>query len=384
MKQFTLFIAAILGCLTATAQQRSTPMHFDRYLFVNVVVGDTLRTEFVFDTGAGTTLIDSTLAHSYGIRGQNIIQANMIGLGGTPVSALYVLDPIKIALGQYNYHSAGTVFASMDDVVEGCNGVIGITAVADTIFGIDYIKHRFNIYDRQELQALTGFSAIPFRVSDGGFIIVEVEVIADERTNDRIKAEMIFDTGSPNTLTFTPSSEQVGALINRFADRAVYEYGKIGVGGKSTVSMAKADGICFAGHLLGSSIIQISDNNTDVHSRENGAGIIGNDIFRRFEIIVDMPERVMYVRPNLDFLMSKPTYFPDFVIGKVADHCFVNAVTDRSPELQVGDLIERLNYLPLCAFSSDRIDAIFNTQGVAYTLLITRDEQQKMVAYKNS
>ena len=112
-------------------------------------------------------------------------------------------------------------------------------------------------------------------------------------------------------------------------------------------------------------------------------GNLGMEILKKFNLVIDYPDSVMYLKPNIFYRdafvhdMSGLEYFAD---GPGLNHIVVSRVEPGSAGYQAGvqpgDEIVGINFKPTASMSLEEIDAIFkSTPG--RTILINYVHQKQ-------
>lgn len=250
---------------------------------------DTLN--FVFDTGSGGISLDSLTVQYLGLKTQ-LSDKTIRGIAG-----------IKMVEFAYD-HTLKLPGLSVDKLDFHVNDYELLTSVygikIDGIIGFSFLR-RFIVnldYDRQVIEV---YSPGRFRYPKGGYMLhpdfstlpLQVATIADERT---INARFIFDTGAG--LTFLLSKEFVTDSVVFKRKRKFYPTQAEGLGGKKMMDITVAKEVKLGPYKFRNVPVHVFDDEYNVTSYPLQGGLIGNDMMRRFNVILNYPDRSIYIKPN--------------------------------------------------------------------------------------
>ena len=104
--------------------------------------------------------------------------------------------------------------------------------------------------------------------------------------------------------------------------------------------------ITVGGHALNDVRIAWSGNSKGSLADDRYAGLVGNELLERFDVIMDFAHWVIYLRPNRNFSAPQPNYF-GIAFTPMADHWIVNGLLEggnaEKAGLRRGDRIESIN-----------------------------------------
>jgi predicted aspartyl protease len=172
-------------------------------------------------------------------------------------------------------------------------GVLGMDLLKDFVIRIDYVRHTIEFIKPGKFQPPLGrFVGLPLDLGDHGPMVPATvrseggsatgQFLLDTGDNGALELSRPFQDANPG-LKFTPFAQS----------------GASGVGGV----MLNAEAVCPALVLGG---IAVAHPLVDLDQAAQGAGPgvdggIGNEIWRRFDVILDLPHRKLYLRKNTQF-----------------------------------------------------------------------------------
>lgn len=250
---------------------------------------DTLN--FVFDTGSGGISLDSTTIEYLGLKKQlsdktirGIAGVKMVEFAYDHTLRLPGLDVEKLDFHINDYDLLTSVYGMKID------GIIGFSFLRRYIVQLDY--------DKQIMQVYTPGS---FKYPRGGYMLrpdfstlpLQEASISDQR---QVNGRFIFDTGAG--LTFLLSREFVTDSTIFKRKRKFFPTQAEGLGGKKMMDITVAKEIKIGPYKFRNIPVHVFEDEFNVTSYPLLGGLIGNDIMRRFNIVLNYPERCIYIKPN--------------------------------------------------------------------------------------
>lgn len=198
-------------------------------------------------------------------------------------------------------------------------------------------------YDKQIMEVYTPGR---FRYPKGGYELrpdfttlpLQMATIEDERA---IHARFIFDTGAG--LTFLLSKEFVEDSTVFKRKRKFYPTQAEGLGGKKMMDITVAKEVKLGPYKFKNVPVHVFDDEYNVTSYPLQGGLIGNDVMRRFNVILNYPERSIYIKPNNHFPESFDYSYTGLGIYLINGEIRVIDIIKGSPGdkagFQPGDII---------------------------------------------
>lgn len=256
---------------------------------------DTLN--FVFDTGSGGISLDSTTVDflklttvktEKTIRGIAGIKNVDFTMGHT--LKLGTLAAEKLDFHINDYELLTSVYGIRID------GIIGYSFLRRYIVRLDYDNMVIEVY-----------SPGSFKYPRGGYMLkpnfstlpLQSAVIQDDRL---IASRFIFDTGAG--LSFLFSKDFVDDSVVFRKNRKFYPTQAEGLGGKRQMSVSVVKEVKLGPYKFKRVPVHIFEDEYNVTSYPLLGGLIGNDILRRFNVILNYPEQSIHIKPNTHFSES--------------------------------------------------------------------------------
>lgn len=295
---------------------------------------DTLN--FVFDTGSGGISLDSMTVEYLGLK-KELSDKTIRGIAGIKqvefaynhTLKLPGLQVEKLDFHINDYELLTSVYGIKID------GIIGFSFLRRFIVNLDYDKQVMEVYTPGR-----------FRYPKGGYMLrpdfttlpLQLATIEDERA---INARFIFDTGAG--LTFLLSKEFVEDSTVFRRKRKFYPTQAEGLGGKKMMDITVAKEIKLGPYKFRNVPVHVFDDEYNVTSYPLLGGLIGNDVMRRFNVILNYPERSIYIKPNNHFPESFDYSYTGLGIYLINGEIRVIDIIKGSPGdkagFQPGDII---------------------------------------------
>ena len=292
---------------------------------------------FIFDTGCGGASLDSGTCDHFkltpqlspfyirGIAGkyqQRLLQGMSLSIGGL------TLDSLTMQVNDYDILS--TVYG------EKIDGIIGYSFFSRYLVWVNYDSSLMDVYTKG-----------PVRYPKGGFLLrprlfglpmLEGKV-ADARD---INSRFYFDTGAGLCLLFSSEFTTDSAVFAPRRKKPVPAQGA-GLGGKTDMQLTILRSFSLGPFHFRQIPTYIFDDSYDVTSYPQLGGLIGNDLLRRFNLIVNYPRSEIYIIPNSSYHAPFDYSYSGVNIGLIDGQVMITDVMRGSPGdlagLREGDMI---------------------------------------------
>ena len=288
---------------------------------------DTLN--FVLDTGSGGISLDSltclrlnlkpqpsdkTILGIAGIRQVKFIYNQTLNLPGLSV------DSLDFHINDYDILTS--VYGDKID------GIIGYSFFARYIVKIDYDSMKVYVYSRGN-----------YRYPRGGFlirpIIASLPIVSAGVKDARdVNARFYFDTGAGLcSLLSTDFASDSNILDSR---RKTFYTQAQGLGGKANMQLTTVKEVRLGPYRFRNVPTYIFEDQYNVTSYPNLGGLVGNDILRRFNVILNYEHRIIYLTPNSHYRDLFDYSYTGLGIYWVNDEVRVGDVMKDSPAEKAG------------------------------------------------
>jgi hypothetical protein len=251
---------------------------------------DTLN--FIFDTGSGGISLDS--ATTIRLKIPSVLSDKTIrGIAGIrKVSFIYnqSLHLPNLSVDSLNFHiSDYDILTSVYG--EKIDGIIGYSFLSRYIIKLNYDSSIMEVYT-------TGTTKYP----KGGFLLRPIFAglpVQGARVKDAVEifSRFYFDTGAGLCLLLSSDFVSDSALFNEKKKKPVYTEGE-GLGGKIVMQLTTVKDFRLGPYHFRNVPAYVFDDVYNVTSYPSLGGLIGNDLLRRFNVVLNYERREIYLTPN--------------------------------------------------------------------------------------
>ena len=284
---------------------------------------------FVLDTGSGGISLDSTTASYLGVE-RKLSDKTVRGIAG-----------IKNVEFTYNHtlNLEGVSVANLDfhindyDILTSAygiriDGIIGYSFFRRFIVAIDYEKMMFEVltpgtfkYPRGGYLLKPQFSTLPMQM-------------ASVRDNEDITAKFYFDTGAGLCMLLNENLVQDSSLLR--SKRKLYPTEAEGLGGKKSMSLTVVKEVRVGPYKFRNVPVYVFNDEFNITQYPVLGGLLGNDLMRRFNIIVNYPEQQIYIKPNKRYTDSFDYSYSGLGMYLVDGSITVTDIMKKSPAEDAG------------------------------------------------
>jgi hypothetical protein len=285
---------------------------------------------FIFDTGCGGVSLDSMTAQrlnlvphssSDSIRGIAGVRQEKLLDGMRLLVGTVTLDRIKMQVN--NYDVLSSLYGDHID------GILGYTFFSKYLVRVDYDNSRIDIY-----------SEGPVQYPKGGYLLRPLLAglpIMEGRLNDTrdINSRFFFDTGAGLCLLFSSVFTADSAVFGPKKKRPVRAEGA-GLGGKKEMQLTTLKNFSIGPFRFHQIPTYVFDDSYDVTNYPQLGGLIGNDLLRRFNLILNYSRSEIYLVPNGSFNEPFDYSYSGLTIAWIGGKIVVADVMKDSPGEEAG------------------------------------------------
>ena len=285
----TLFL-----CLAVSGQEMDFE-YFKNHIYLKADVNDR-RANMVFDTGATEAVIlDSTFIVQKGLEFKQIGKARVGGAGTGQQITRIIIGEVTMTLGGRKYTPQMTPILRLRAILgDQADGIIGMDAFKGKVLSWDYRSGKISVMDKLTLGATEGYTKVPYEVWDKAYrILVPIEVKVDDKTT--ITGKGIMDVGSGQGIDFTSPTAKKNNLA-RLEGKQAFHQDIGGVGGQSSGYKIPVSSIIIGGLPVKLDTASFSNDSKGAFASADYAAIIGNKVWEQFSIILDLKNKVLYIK----------------------------------------------------------------------------------------
>lgn len=256
------------------------------------------------------------------------------------------------------------------------DGIIGFSVFRRYIVKINYDSMRIDICSQGSI-----------RYPKGGFLLKPVigtlpvhrARVKDQGTYD---SRFLHDMGAAVCIMLSRDFVEDSGLLRK--KRKLYPKVGEGIGGKIAMDITVVRELRIGPYRFKNVPAYIFDDEFNITSYPYQAGLIGNDIFRRFNVILNYEKRDIYLTPNSHFKEPFNYAYVGMEIYTEDGDIFVGGISDGSPADKAGlrdeDVIVAINN----DFSQnfDRYKSMLQTANEKLKMIIRRNGELMQIQIK--
>jgi predicted aspartyl protease len=249
---------------------------------------------FILDTGSGGISLDSSTAANLGIKTE-MSDRTIRGIAGIrQVRFTYnnQLHMRGITLDSLNFHiNDYEVLTSAYG--EKIDGIIGYSFLSRYLVTIDYDTLQIGVFTKGR-----------YKYPKGGYlfkpILVNIPVINGDIRDDRqVQNRFYFDTGAGMCILLSADFVNDSSFLR--TKRKWYKTQAEGLGGKAAMKMGVVKQVKVGPFKFKNVPAYVFEDDYNVTSYPYLGGLIGNDLLRRFNVVLNYEKREIHLLPNTHF-----------------------------------------------------------------------------------
>jgi len=336
---------------------------------------DTLN--FILDTGSGGISLDSTTVDYFHIT-PTPSEMTILGIAGTrKVSFVYnqklrlpglTVDSLNFHIN--NYDILTQVYG------EKIDGIIGYSLLSRYIFNINYDSSKISIFTNGRM-----------RYPRGGWLyepILRTLPVQTARIRDAIttNSRFLFDIGAGLCIMLNKDFLEDSNFLDK--KRKLYAKEAEGVGGKVDMHLTVIKEMRMGPYRFKNIPVFVFDDTYNLTSYPYLSGIIGNDILRRFNLILNYAKREFYFMPNNHYQDPFDYAYSGLELYFVDGEIILGDVATGSPAevagLREGDVLIGINNL--LGANIQQLKTALQTAGEKVRVIVTRDGKLMEFSFK--
>jgi hypothetical protein len=336
---------------------------------------DTLN--FIFDTGSGGISLDSLTAEYLKLKP---VPSDRTIRGIAGIRLVSFVNNLKLKLGTLTIDSLDFHINNYDILTavygERIDGIIGYSVLKRFIFKIDYDSSRMDIYSKGTLKYPRGGYLLKPLIAT---IPIQSARIKDNKT---IQSRFLYDLGAGLCMMLSTDFIDDSMLLNKKRKRFYKE--AEGLGGKIDMQLTVIKELKLGPYRFRNVPVYIFKDEYNITSYPFLGGIIGNDILRRFNCIMNYDKRDFYLTPNSHFLDPFDYSYSGVELYFINGQIIVGDVAEGSPAattgLQEGDIVVAINKI----FNQNltQLKAALQNSNEKIKMIVRRKGELKVFEFK--
>lgn len=311
-----------------------------------------IKGAFLFDTGASNFYFDSLFFKENDFKYKQIAQGYLPGAGLKLQKVDIVLDTVDFIFGNQEYKTTMVPVLILKPIVgDFADGILGMDYFSDKILQLDYDDKFMFVQHWLDSVMIAEYKPIKMRRS-GGKLLFPLSVQINDSLN--IQGDFLFDVGCGTSVVLTNQTAEKYDLNGQIKEKIKHfsKYG--GIGGESVSYDFKAHSLSISDFKFNDVVMDYSIDKSGALAASEYIGIIGNEVFERFDMIIDFSNETLYLKPNSNF--EKPFLFSRLGFSyvdrfKTMKAWIVTGLYENSPAhnqgLKIDDKIIAVNKIPV-------------------------------------
>ncbi len=299
---------------------------------------DTLN--FILDSGSGGISLDSTTVVKFGIT-PTPSDFTILGIAGIRKVSFVYNQKLKLpglTVDSLNFHISNyDILTSVYG--EKIDGIIGFSLLNRYIFNINYDNSTIAIYSNGRI-----------RYPRGGWLYEPVlrtlPVMAGRIKDAKISySRFLFDIGAGLCMMLNKEFIDDSSFLDK--GRKLFAKEAEGLGGKVDMSLTVIKELRIGPYRFKNIPVFIFDDVYNITSYPYLSGILGNDILRRFNLILNYSKKEFYLIPNSHYSDPFDYAYSGIELYLIDGKIILGDVAARSPAalagLKEGDVVIGIN-----------------------------------------
>ena len=347
---------------------------------------DSVKGNFVFDTGASNLYYDTTYYADNKFIYNDILKAKLPGAGSKPQDVIVVKDTVDFTFGRYLYRTPFVPVLKLKPILgDFSDGIIGLEYFDQSVLEINYEKEYMRIFSDIDSINLSDYCKIDL-LKDGNRLYIPLKV----KINDslEISGNYQLDFGAGGAIGLTSSATKKFNLIESIDIKTPYYSKYAGVGGESSRFDFMAAGLQIGDFAFNNVCMNFSIDKSGAMASDKHFGLLGNGIYERFHVYIDFINNTLYIKPNSKY--SEPFEFSRLGFSYVDRNQTMkawivtglySACNAEKQGLKIDDKIIAVNGIGVDQISYESQKGLFESLSEV-TLTIKRNNDLKEIAFK--
>lgn len=333
---------------------------------VRLNINDKGPFNFVLDTGVGLMLItDPKLVDSINLVNKRTIKIE--GLGEGDDLEAYITSALNVQIPGLKSYDVGAAILKTDHfglsnyAGISIHGLLGYEFFNNLAVKINFGDSTITVSQPKDMRRFRKGNKVALKIENRKpYLQAKITFTNGIKTTDKL----IFDLGAGHPLSLENIIEKHG-----LPDKFIAANLGVGLTGPIDGFISRVKEVDIGKYKIKNVITSFPVSNSGEKTVEQRDGNLGMGILKRFTLIVDYPDSVLYLKPGpkindaYEHDMSGLEYYRT---GKDLDHVVISRVEPGSPGdevgLEPGDEIMAINFKPVNKMTLEEIDGIFKSR----------------------
>ncbi|HET6350477.1 MAG TPA: PDZ domain-containing protein [Candidatus Krumholzibacteria bacterium] len=360
--------------------------YIGRHVWLRVAVDGHAPANFVFDTGASLSVIDSTYAASIGLKTEGSMQA-MGGASSKGRASFATVDSLRVAASDgdgIEVHGLKVAVVSLNPLLapffwRDCAGIVGFDVISQFVTRLDYDGHQLFFFDPKTFKYDGKGTALAMTLA-GNVPVVDIKVDGAYEGGARV------DVGSDALLDLHTPFVKKNDLIAKAKKSITTTAG--GVGGLFHSQLARMQSVEVGPYTIDDPLIGLSTTEQGALASEDYAGNIGNRLLERFTVTLDYERRQIWLEPGAHYSEHANYSRLGARFAKMGDNVIATQIIAGSAAekagLREGDVVTEIDGQAAASLDHDRLERQFEEgkPGTKVNITVMRDGKPRKLTAK--
>lgn len=356
----------------------------ERHVWLKASVNGAPPEDFLLDTGASITVIDSAYAARRGLKSEGHLQVS--GAGAAGGASLSQVDSIVIAGSQ----GGGIALIGQKAAILSLNphiepffwrpvaGVLGYDFISRFVACVDYDRGLLTLYDPARFHYQGSGTALRLTMA-GNIPVVRAKI-------DSLEGDFRLDVGSGSTVDLHSPFVARHALLSKVGKTVEVTGG--GFGGTFASHLCRMGRMEIGPYTIERPLVSLSHAASGGLASEDYAGNIGNQVLGRFRCTFDYEHRVVYLEPGAKF--REPDRFTMAGVqlarlgGSIRALQVLPGSAAEAAGVEADDEVTAIDRRPMSSYTLDDVNLMFENgrPGEKHVLRVMRGGKKRTLTLR--
>ena len=280
--------------LLADAEEITFELH-KNLLYIDATIADSVKSKFIFDTGALYLVLDSTLyANNFG-RVDTLMKAVTSGVGENREYAHLSKGIWSYQLGNVKHREKNAAVMNLKKIIgnNDVGGIVGAIFMRNRNIVVDYQNSKIYLLKPESQSKKIGNSAKGYYKNRSFTPYITLDLYINDSI--KISGDFLLDIGSSYTISLTSKTAKdynLESVITHLEEDENYS-----VGGKYKYRTFMADSASIAGYTIRNIEADYSLSEAGALSNTPYLGLVGNGFLKNFMLQIDFESGRVWLRP---------------------------------------------------------------------------------------
>ncbi len=345
----------------------------DNFICLEVRVNHSRPLRFILDTGWGQYV--SALSQE---------SARALGL---QQKGSFLGDAVEGSVHSVTFDLPGVTLQNQPVAVASLNfdpylgfradGILGYDFISTFVVEISYTDKLINLYDPAAYIPKTSAKSIPITLLEGTLPAIHARITQADGT--AVEGQFTVDTAAGGGIIFSAPFVRAHRLLA--ANPKTIEALSVGPEGKSRERIGRVRSLQIGEFQISNPVAGFSQATKGPMAGDGvGAGLIGGEVLRRFNLTLDYAHKQLLLEPNDNFADASEINMSGLVLVPVGvDHKTFKVVFADSPAVAAGirrgDILEAIDGKPAKDFTLSQLHQMLKQDGRTFLLSVRRGQK---------